>query len=1318
MATSDYFGDLEAVGSGTALPSPVDTPYQTPMISRSRRSSRPGTRSRAGSSSPPPLPSSSPPPMPHSSPGTNNDEYKNNDNDANDDSVLCDPRRFTPTLHASLVSEILNLRRELDSKHKFIEDLEGNLQAARNEKEDIAEQLSNSDKDRRTLKRQFQQLEHGTLAALEEMAKDRDDTKESNVDLKAKLEAAQKRIRTQEEDSERRHAIWEKEKDAWDLEKRSYERRVHITETRLKTVLEELAAQHEAAQFHLENGGAEGEEEDNTKDSGVGEESDTASITCSPRRKVTKHRRTMSASSRRSLNRLYRFSQQSAAGGDPKGNGISLADELQLDEEDEYLDDLGDEDEELTEQEIRARRAMESRQSHYHDEKAKRILGLMSEHRGPYATALDFDLRKSAALEAFIGEKLEKLEKLERTPVEYVDTGIQFSPPPSPPLAPVVNKLPPVPEMPSQEIEANQRKKRVSPTPPLVDRGQQMSPTPPTPQKASPVMVSAAMQTIDSPPSPPATPAVSPPNSPLQPLSLEEQSEPVSVATQTDIPEPKTSPKMSMGFGRAPAPAPIPIPAIAIIPPGSAPSSPKETMLPPNTKNISTQTTFSNMAAYVSTSVQTEEIRTDQRLAKLPPHLLPSYITSNPPTPEFVKGRISREKSPVTRPHLASIFQRSASPNSDHIPSSPPPLPSPTSPPGRIDYRYPGNNDNGPLFGERFDGPRRPFRNSSLFAGFEDDIEEDEPQKGDEDSKSSTFQTPSMSSRALKHIRHFGTRPSPVPEDKEVESKPRTEPEASNYSQSITSGRSSLETRSSFEKSKLRSGGLARQTSIRRSALIQSGTAAHAHRSRTPSIASVGSSHLSNKSIGPPFPVPARDSSRRLFPQSKSEGSQSPTPRSGGLFGSRRQPRHQVVRKDSLRKVRSATVIQRSNSRGRQRSRSPPIDPVPLSPSYPPMPQDNVTNPKNGFPVQDADSKALTDANGLPSGNVEAGRASQGSVIDAIAATMVGEWMWKYVRRRKSFGVPESPQEVMGRPGTDGSVNVTGNGVRHKRWVWLSPYERAVMWSTKQPASNSALMGKNGRKLVIQSVLDVRDDTPLPKNHGIAEPFNRSILILTPARALKFTAMSRERHYTWLTALSFLAHSPMLAPGLAPPPPPEELDDAPLVPLHPNTTSLRRGGPRDSVRLAKDKSRPTPGVKRDLTTASTATPSYHSGASGPAHHHDFGAGSPARAAPVPDAAEPPSIPRFPHHGRKRSMTGPRAPPSALRALGYATIPGPHIGHSSAASAASSDFGSPSVSIGPGSWGGVSARTSDVSSVGRTGRAPLLDEVARGWRRME
>lgn len=72
--------------------------------------------------------------------------------------------------------------------------------------------------------------------------------------------------------------------------------------------------------------------------------------------------------------------------------------------------------------------------------------------------------------------------------------------------------------------------------------------------------------------------------------------------------------------------------------------------------------------------------------------------------------------------------------------------------------------------------------------------------------------------------------------------------------------------------------------------------------------------------------------------------------------------------------------------------------------------------------------------------------------------------------------------------------------------------------------------------MTIQSVLDVKDDSPPPRD--MSSVFNRSILILTPQRALKFTAASAERHYLWLTALSFLAHSCQSIPeniGLVPP---------------------------------------------------------------------------------------------------------------------------------------------------------------------------------------
>jgi hypothetical protein len=304
-----------------------------------------------------------------------------------------------------------------------------------------------------------------------------------------------------------------------------------------------------------------------------------------------------------------------------------------------------------------------------------------------------------------------------------------------------------------------------------------------------------------------------------------------------------------------------------------------------------------------------------------------------------------------------------------------------------------------------------------------------------------------LSSRNVKNGRVFNNPPTPVPEDKEVVSRPSEDSMTTNR---MMSNRSSLERPAKVGKPVRTS--VNRQPSIRRSAMIQNGTAAHV-RSRSPSFGSVGSGNYVPK---PPFPVPTRSSSRSI-PVSKSEGSQSPTPRGNGAFPGRRpygvRP-HQ--RKDSLRKVRSAAVIQKT---GRTRSRSPPLPATPVeppSPPLPPLPTDMITGQRFGHRHQMSTATSHT-ANGSVGSTV-----SQTSVVDAIAATMVGEWMWKYVRKRKAFGGPESPAELA-RVGEENSV-LTSNGVRHKRWVWISPYERSVLWSSKQPTTSSALIGKSGRK--------------------------------------------------------------------------------------------------------------------------------------------------------------------------------------------------------------------------------------------------------------
>jgi hypothetical protein len=1036
MAT-DYFSENEAFITNQPLPSPVGTPYH----SISRRTSRFGTPGSDIPSSPAPFP-----PDPHMS----------TEDTANDQNIsVLDPRRFTPTLHANLVSEILNLRRELDSKHKFIEDLETNLHTAQADNDSLAQQLSSAVKESRSAKRQLQHFENETLAALEELAGERDKMKETNADLKAKLESAQKKSRSQEDDSTRVHDMWAREKETWAGEKLALERRVHTSEIRLKMFLDEIAL-HEAAQ---EETGLDSESEDATRDFGLGAESDTTSIRSSPQRRSStrlgRHSRNRSNSSYRSIGRNYRTSLMSADGYG-RMNGISLADELVFDEEEE--EDLGDfelDSDDFPENEMRARRAHESRQSMYPDEKAKRILGLTNDHQlsrddpSPVeeseAPKTSYETVHSSMTATPRGITL----VFPPTRPAYVDSGVQPSPPPSPTRPTMVESSSQTSEAPLQskssdvlssnaDVEANQRRKRVS-------AARDHPHLPLTVNPIPSLMTSTSVQTVEQPLSPPATPKIlfpvgQPPPSPIFETHV------VSTSTQTEPPdEPKETPLQPR---RAPPPVPISIPSIAIHAPSSAPSSPKEPILPPGTKTVSTQTTGDLFAPMRTFGMQTEPIRIDKRPVKLPAHLLPSAVTSKPGTPEPNRERettvninkkdlqnpsSSDTEQPTTklvaRQDLTALLEKAAD--------------------KQIENRYPGNNDNGPLSNyHQVDILSRPFRTSSLFAGFDgpSSDEEDDDDVSEDELRNPQFSTPMLSSRNARNARPFKP-PTPVPEDKEAVPSSRVS-EDSTISNQLPSKRSSMDKPAKVGKSARTTMG--RQSSIRRSAMIQNGTAAHV-RSRSPSIGSLGSSNYMPK---PPFPVPTRSSSRNK-PFSKSEGSQSPTPRNSNSFAGRRPYGVKHQRKDSLRKVRSAAPVAKQS---RSRSRSPPLPATPSvadTTSIPPLPSDIVSARGFGHRHQLSTATSYT-ANGSINTS-----ASQSNVVDAIAAAMIGEFMWKYVRKRKAFGGPDTPTDVS-RAAEEASL--ASHGVRHKRWVWISPYERAILWSSKQPTSGSALMGKSGRK--------------------------------------------------------------------------------------------------------------------------------------------------------------------------------------------------------------------------------------------------------------
>ncbi|EPS45465.1 hypothetical protein H072_544, partial [Dactylellina haptotyla CBS 200.50] len=157
---------------------------------------------------------------------------------------ILDPRRFTPTLHASLVSEILNLRRDLEAKSGLIESLEIDLSIARAETENTATTAASARREARDVREQLKLKENDE--ALESLSYERDQALETVAELKRQVERLTKSRRKAEDDMERNRQIFDRERSEWDLSKRSLEHRVHVSEGRLKTVLQEIATANEA----------------------------------------------------------------------------------------------------------------------------------------------------------------------------------------------------------------------------------------------------------------------------------------------------------------------------------------------------------------------------------------------------------------------------------------------------------------------------------------------------------------------------------------------------------------------------------------------------------------------------------------------------------------------------------------------------------------------------------------------------------------------------------------------------------------------------------------------------------------------------------------------------------------------------------------------------------------------------------------------------------------------------------------------------------------------------------------------------------------
>lgn len=969
-----------------------------------------------------------------------------------------DPRRFTPNLHASLVSEILSLRREIESKERVVVDLEEDLHNTRAENGRLNETIRVHVKDTRAAKKHVQALESGTLSALGDLAKERDTAVENLADTRKRLEASQNNVRSQEEEVKRSHALRDQDRQNWDNDRRNLERKIHVVEGRLKTMIAEVAAVQANGHYHAgtynRNSADDGSEVQEILRSRWSDTTNTQDTMSTRTNSVKTRSRGMSSntydgSEVQSIEPLP--SNRFSGFGGTKINGLSLAEELEFDEEDE--DDLAENhlDSGLVSPNALPEEALfeprQSSESQSRDQKARKLLGLVDGSELPYKE------------ESSHGEPISILEQVLvlSDEKEYRDSATQFSPPPTPKAEAQQTEISAEKTIEQPEHAANQRRKRASvpveQTLPSKLGGRVTVP-----------MVSAACQTVTMPSSPVLTPVIAIETAPPA-LTLDERlANMVSSSTQTDHEE---VPALSAAGTRDKPPF-MTIPIIAIHPPGSRPpSSHTNVVLPPRTKNVSCQASIELPKTTRSASVQTET-QTSERSVKLNPRLSASASSSKRTSGS--QSDLEARRPPYTQAAPQRITRR----NLQRPPPVEPPRARRRPQSIRTKDTYPGNNDNGPLRRDQRGDLRRPIRAGSLFAGFDAPSEDNASADAEVDFSDDDFATGEPIRKTLTKVQDSWKL---IPQSANTVSGPleprhETVKDVEHALRTASPAARSSNMAKPFEKNKpIKKPAVpsiaTKSDDIRRNALISSGTAAHAHRTGSPNAFSAATQDVTT--VEPPFPVPTRSSSRRI-PISASDGARSPTPYSTSFFSSHRN--REAVKPSSnnpLRKVQSATAVSRFTRKHVRRSPNrspPPMSPSSVglsSPQLPPMPRDDITSRYPNGPQQ-AGRRSNTASSIFTASETPSEFPNQPtSVVDAIAQTMIGEWMWKYVRKRKSFGITESPQ-VEFEAGRNNIDTGGSNGLRHKRWVWLAPYERAVLWSNKQPTSGHALMGKSGRK--------------------------------------------------------------------------------------------------------------------------------------------------------------------------------------------------------------------------------------------------------------
>lgn len=77
------------------------------------------------------------------------------------------------------------------------------------------------------------------------------------------------------------------------------------------------------------------------------------------------------------------------------------------------------------------------------------------------------------------------------------------------------------------------------------------------------------------------------------------------------------------------------------------------------------------------------------------------------------------------------------------------------------------------------------------------------------------------------------------------------------------------------------------------------------------------------------------------------------------------------------------------------------------------------------------------------------------NLIPAVTRTMIGEWVYKYTRKRVVGGISEK---------------------RHRRFFWIHPYTRTLYWDSKEPGVSGRNNAKSGRENFSETCSSISDE--------------------------------------------------------------------------------------------------------------------------------------------------------------------------------------------------------------------------------------------------